>query len=414
MRVLLRLNESAKPEPPGGGPEPYLFGAAVPDRRARWPSFAVSLATHAAVLVLVSTVHFPWLDTDSVDWTSELHLEMVRLKVPARVFYQANTERPRPQPSPPPPAASSAPAAEPAKAAAAPARRFTLPPGLQLPGSQRSNRGPVILQPEFQLPTPLLNTPIPPLAFWARQAEVTRPPRRQLILPGRSETARAAPSLSAPPVLTIPNREPNVSDINIAMGAIQPAPALPVPPSSTLPVRMHSEESQAGAIDRLQGQPANVIAISPDPMPRDRVVAVPEGLRNIPAASHGNGDSGSSAAAHPEPAHQADAAAAQAAARPGNEPDGRAASQSAAAGGTGGPGGTAGAAVHSRPDGTASAEAAQSRNSGAAAPGKEPAPARAGREGGEVQSARNNAEGPGNRSHESNGTSPGMARRPEL
>jgi hypothetical protein len=178
---------------------------------------------------------------------------------------------------------------------------------------------------------------------------------------------------------------------------------------------MHnSEESQAGAIDRLQGQPANVIAISPDPMPRDRVVAVPEGLRNIPAASHGNGDSGSSAAAHPEPAHQADAAAAQAAARPGNEPDGRAASQSAAAGGTGGPGGTVGAAVHSRPDGTASAEAAQSRNSGAAAPGKEPAPARAGREGGEAQSARNNAEGPGNRSHESNGTSPGMARRPEL
>jgi hypothetical protein len=81
---------------------------------------------------------------------------------------------------------------------------------MEIPSTPQSTiEAPVILQPDAQSnELRRLANAVPLLAFWARQApNLPKPPRKQLIVPGRTESPAPPPQMAAPPVIAIPNRE---------------------------------------------------------------------------------------------------------------------------------------------------------------------------------------------------------------
>lgn len=319
MRLRVRVTRSRR------GPETItIFGSAEVQPRRRCLPLLGSLAAHMVFFLALSMLgeYASWLESERED-LSAYRVEYIRLRVPDPLYYRVSAAKPRP-----PAAKRRAETAQQASSSPAggmrgpqQARRFQLPPVLELPGTpELSKADAVILQPDIRIHPPAAPGPVPSLAFWARQVTAPPKPLKRLRLPGRTEQAAPRANLSAPPVLAVSNREAAIADINIGAAASRPSAALPVPPSATVPIRMrdHVSEARTGPVDPIEGDATNVIALSAEAMPANRVVAVQQGV--VVRAAGGSGGAGGFAPGGDRTAND-----------PGTSPDGRAEKQQAQA-----------------------------------------------------------------------------------
>jgi septal ring-binding cell division protein DamX len=203
---------------------------------------------------------------EDFDWSS-YRVEMMRLRVPEPLYYapaatsNANVSG----------QAGSSTRIPDARPASSQAFRAV---AAELPYIKASEKQTVpILQPSRAESTP---AKLPPLAFWARTGE-QEPKRDEIKLPGTAEQPAPPPRLASPPVLAIPNREPNLADANVSASTPVASASLPVAPSATAPVRDRRDDAQNGALDSMPGQPTNVISLSAEPGRPGDVVDVPAG-----------------------------------------------------------------------------------------------------------------------------------------
>lgn len=280
--------------------ERILSDVFVPSRRS-WRGFVGSLALHALALLLVPSVGVftDWLDLNQ----NQLRLRVtsrhpLNIWVPERLYFTRDTApagQPRlpvlsrrAAPKPANPELQRTQTAE-ARPAANPPRKFELPVSPVKPKAE-----PLVLQPPSQIAELAAPQRLPQVMFWARQMPGPPTPKA-LVLPGRREAPTPPPALIAPPVLEIPNREPSVSDLNVARAVpTVPRPALVLPPpSATIPVRILAPPGplRSGSLDLAAGDPMNLIVLSANPLPAGRVMTVPSGNQTggFPAPSPGAG-----------------------------------------------------------------------------------------------------------------------------
>jgi len=303
MTLRLRIRIAPRPPLEAG---PLLFRGVDTGRVPKAGSLLGSLAGHVLAfgLAIVVCHYVARLHEDDVDW-SRYRVEPLRLHLAEPLIFNPQTAGESPKLAAPRRRALAARPAE--QAAAAPAdstSRPSVPRRLELPAPRQiATNAPILLQPDFQ---PQLKPPpadLPPMAFWARQTPAPpKPPApAEVLVPGRTEALSPAPQLSAPPVLAVPNREPVVADVNVAMPPMQqetPA-ALPVTNSATMPVRLRdATDSQAASFDRFAGQPVNVMSLASE-RPDIRDVAIPRGLQNIPRSASGDGTAAGTAVERP-------------------------------------------------------------------------------------------------------------------
>src|SRR5438309_991630 len=192
---------------------PYLFSESlVRPRLSRLP-LAWSVLGHVFLLALLARsgdIH--WFDTDRMN-EGRYHVELIRLRVPERMYYPASAPRAeaatqtRAPQTTRPPMAQARPSAggqgEPATAAGSP-RSVEIPRRMELPSTRALAVDTALLQPDSLTPPVPLTTAVPPLAYWAQQFPMPRP-TRAFIVPGRTNAPAPAPNLDAPPVLSVPN-----------------------------------------------------------------------------------------------------------------------------------------------------------------------------------------------------------------
>jgi hypothetical protein len=147
-----------------------------------------------------------------------------------------------------------------------------------------------VLQPDGLHNPAAPSAKLPSLAFWARSSDTRQQRRRDIKEPGRAE-APGAPQLSAQPVVAVPNRESELSDVNIAAAPAAPSPSLPVTPSATAPVRNSAAVAQNGAVDWFAGQATNVVVLSTQPIRRG-IVSVPPGSIGLRSQDRGRPSAG--------------------------------------------------------------------------------------------------------------------------
>jgi hypothetical protein len=142
------------------------------------------------------------------------------------------------------------------------------------------------------------------VTFWSSWTlSQPRRPEKKFIQPGRDTTPAPPPALIAPPQLQVPNRERDISGIQIAGGvAPKQMPALPRAPSTTMPVQMIAPpeitSSSDASLDVHQGEPASVVALNMNPAPPRDIVSIPRvnQVGKLPRVGEGNGsEAGSSA-----------------------------------------------------------------------------------------------------------------------
>ena len=334
VRIIVRTRRSVEAEE-------EFFRALGPAQRSRWMPMLCSLAVHGVMLLLVPYLAglASQIDYQRSDWQA-FRAEQMRLRVPERIYYRAEGSRARQVPAPNAAPAQSARkqlAAAPGGAQRHPRRAgVPIPEGMEIPSTPQSTiEAPVILQPDAQSnELRRLANAVPLLAFWARQApNLPKPPRKQLIVPGRTESPAPPPQMAAPPVIAIPNREVSFSDLNIALPPGPTSAALPVPNSTTAPVRDRQTDARSGAANSIEGQAANIIVLSTNRTRPDEVVTIPRGLQNAPPPGSG---SGTETPAEKAPLRNGGAAPAQGQeARAASQPSEAAVSASATTGGRG-------------------------------------------------------------------------------
>jgi hypothetical protein len=258
-----------------------IFSTIAPPRRP-WIAILGSLVAHGALVALVPVLVnqlASFYSDDEIDWAA-YRVEPMRLRVPDIIYYEAprdlsaNAESRAQQKS----VNRRGLGQSVASPAAGLGRSLApIPTGLELP----SIKGPeshsaAVLQPEV-LPNPQWRpTPVPRLAFWARQQAPT-PQKDEVRLPGRAEGSALPPVLSAPPVLAVSNKESALADKNVATTPPVPVASLPIAPSSTAPLRDSSGEARNGVYDRAAGEYTNIIALSADAVRPSQIVSVPPG-----------------------------------------------------------------------------------------------------------------------------------------
>ena len=190
-------------------------------------------------------------------------------------------------------------------ATAQPARearpRFEIP---DLP--VRLDRDQTIIQPDTA-PQITMNRDVrlPQVMFWASQTPSLRPPpAKKFVVPGRREQKVEVPTLDAPPKLESPTRALRVSEMKVAAALPVNEPALPAPPATTMPVRTFQPPpleppKEPVSLEMLQGDPTNLIAISPNPALLSEAIRVLPGsqLGRLPAPTAPGSGSGSSGGA---------------------------------------------------------------------------------------------------------------------
>jgi hypothetical protein len=318
-RAQLRLVVGLRPDVD----ERILSDVFVP-RRAAWRGVAASLALHVLLVMAAPwiVVVAEWLDLNQNSVKPRFTFRQpLRIQLPDRMYYTASR---KPSPSPPAeprlpeparrsvskPAVQKPAIPTPVREAANPPRKFELPVSPAKPKAE-----PLVLQPPQQ--SAELAARLPQVMFWARETpRLQAPAAKPFVRPGRVEAAAPRPDLAAPPRLDAPNQEPRISDLNIASAlASVPHPALVLPPSSaTIPVRLLDQppgELRSGSIEGTAGDPANLIVLSSDPLPPNRVMTVPGGnnLGSLPEPGNGTG-SGTGTGAASEPAVTAKASGA--------------------------------------------------------------------------------------------------------
>ena len=299
LRIRLQTNTRPGPDPAaqGGMPPGGLIFTSLPTGRVPggWQVLS-SMAAHVAAIALVAVVSHhvsAYLRDEQVDW-SRYRVESLRLHLAEPLFFRA-AAGPNP-PEPPPTAGESADhgAADPRRESAG-AAGPRVPRRLELPVLPQITRtAAIILQPDF-LPQTAPPPTLPPLAFWARQGTdlPKPPPPNRVVVPGRTEERSTAPSLAAPPVLAVPNREPEIAQLNVSLPP-SPAPkpaAIQLADSATAPVRLRDDtETFAASFDGIRGQAADVLSLAAER--RDlKDVEVPRGLQSIPGRAIRNSGS---------------------------------------------------------------------------------------------------------------------------
>ena len=262
VRVRIRLTRPA----PAPAPDQLFAGVFLPAHPG-WPARLGSLALHAILIVLIPQATLLLTPVPGFEW-SRYEVKPLNVRVPL-YFTAAAPEPVHRSLSRPAPGQAAAEAG-----ARLPAPRVELP---RLPARQKAET--VLLQPNLPMPNIQLSQ-MPAMAFWARQQPpALAPPVKPFVTPGRVEEPAAPAELDAPPTLAVPNREPRLSNLNIAALPAVREPALPVPASSTAPVRLPKkfqppQPQQTGSIDTGQGDRANVISMGALPAP-DQIVTVP-------------------------------------------------------------------------------------------------------------------------------------------
>jgi len=306
----------------------------------------LSLACHGAMFLLV-----PYLadlassiDYQRSEW-SAFHLEQMRLRVPEAIYYPPAGSPAKPAQARNVPVREARKKPAPGAAQQSPARADArIPPGMEIaPTPKWTAEAPVILQPDAQRSDlARLAKALPLLAFWARQGpDLPKPPRKQLVLPGRNEAPTPPPQMPAPPVIAIPNREAAFADLNIALPPGPASAKLSVPNSTTAPVRDSQADPRPGAANSIEGQAANVIALSANRARPDEIVTIPRSLQNTPPPGAGPGTQTPSQSTSP-PSGGAEPAQGQEA-RAASRLSAAAADKLAATGGRGVAGGSRGA-----------------------------------------------------------------------
>jgi hypothetical protein len=173
-------------------------------------------------------------------------------------------------------AAAAAPAAAPRGETPTARRTFELPPVPVRPDTQLT-----LLQP----PTPKTVPPpkdlkLPQIVQWSVQPP-KKPVPKPFVSPGTIVRASEPPSFNAPPALEVPNAVPQIRDLRMAETKVPDRPvALPVPPASPAPVRTFvppAPRPQPAAIELFQGDPVNIVALSPPPDTVGNSVRLPPG-----------------------------------------------------------------------------------------------------------------------------------------
>jgi hypothetical protein len=230
-----------------------LLLSSVQKPPVRFTRFAGSLVVHVVLLATAMVLsRYVASGEDDTDW-SRFRVEPIRLHESVHVFFAPSPER----------------------------ARLTSAPAI---AGHRAKHGPTVLEPEY-FPEAVLPSTLPPLAHWSRMAppDLPKPAAQRIITPGRVEAPSAEAQLTAPPVLSVPNRETATGDVNISLppASSTNTPAVAVANSSTMPIKAaEAAPGQSASFDMTTGQPVNVIALSESRTTQPYVV-IPRGLQNV-------------------------------------------------------------------------------------------------------------------------------------
>jgi hypothetical protein len=300
MRIRLRfhLTRPFSSKPPI---QPALFSAGFTPQPRPWLPILGSLAAHGALVILIPLVADQLARTyyDDVDW-SAYRVEPMRLRVPDVLYYAPPSQNSMAnvQGGPHPGRAQSRTQQDAPRAATFP--KVEVPKGMELPSIKAPEREDLaVLQPDGRSNRAATPAKLPSLAFWARssaEAQHRRP--HDVREPGRAEAA-GVPLLSAKPVAAVPNREAELSDVNIAVAPAVSSPSLPASPSATAPVRNSTAPPRNSAVDNFAGQSTNVIVLSAQPIRPGDVVTLPAGSIRLRSQDHGGSNAGQAGPAAP-------------------------------------------------------------------------------------------------------------------
>ena len=312
MRIRFRRRPSESPELDSG---PLLFQPLDVKRSRLGPLFG-SLCLHALAVIAVTTLSQMWMASAPYQTDPARHrYEVFLFQTPEPTLYAPEPATPpkaqpqkrraasSPQPRRSEPSRLTAPAAAETPAAPEPApkvrRAFVPPAQMQFPRVENSlPAAPVILQPETRRAAYPKEISAPSVAAWARRYA----PRRDFVAPARTQPNLPQPKLDAPPKLNVPNRAAAAGAINVLLARSPNAnPILPLPDSSTIPVRAAGGASanDGGELGQAEGDPAQLIVISPATTAPGSMVEVPRGMRNVPPAGDPNSAGGNGSAQGP-------------------------------------------------------------------------------------------------------------------
>ncbi len=142
--------------------------------------------------------------------------------------------------------------------------------------------------------------PIPTALLWT-QNKMPPPMRKQFVAPPLKQVVKPAQSLPVPAMLTPPNLEMSVADLNIGAAFLNDTPRLVRPQAVATPVsrpapELAKEIPQVALADSSESIPANVISLPDAPLRSSTMIVLPPVNQIAPSAA-GNGGGGRAAAA---------------------------------------------------------------------------------------------------------------------
>ncbi len=288
MFVLWGITAALKSPKSGASSEMTLFEASLLASR-RWPSFLASLVLHATVILTIPQISLLFAERDAKLWIRRMKLVApVEIRIPEVLYFASPGGKPAPRKPVQPPRVQKpagrppAPGQERVEAARAeppakPQRRFELPP------LRRRESNQTLLQPNFDPDVPVLSeVRLPQVFFWAPMpAKPAARIRKPFVMPGHGESRPQAPRLNTPPRLEAPNWESLASSMRVAASPKGRPDSLLVAGTS-MPIRTFDLEGPPPlegyiAVDRIQGDPTSVLALSSRAKPVREELIVPPG-----------------------------------------------------------------------------------------------------------------------------------------
>ncbi len=257
-----------------------LFAGVLMESRSSAHSLAISVGLH--LLVLLSAPLLPRLFPEQLQFDfRRYNAKIMEFRIPTPLLYsppeEPKPDSPKRRPSAPAQTGKAEPKMALARAGADASRR----PQLQLPSSLRTPNKDVIIQPDQPPDVAVaMPYPLPRTLLWA-QGPSPLEPSRVVGAPKRPDI----PTFSLPhadPRIQTPNRQINISDLQIGPGPILTFrdPQLPVPPANVSPLALAGEgagELPASAL--LPGSPMNLLSLVQTPAPRTNAYLIEAGNR---------------------------------------------------------------------------------------------------------------------------------------
>lgn len=162
-------------------------------------------------------------------------------------------------------------------------RQFKLPPGVHVQAVKQT-----LIQTDLPPSITLKREiPVPTMLLWT---ETAAPPmmKRFVAPPMRKEVARVTQSLPAAPSLSLPNRELNPAELNIASILSTETPHLVHPPAVASPVARTGQEPakqipQVGVADSAQPNAVNLISLPAKPLRSSGMLVLPPANQIAPS-----------------------------------------------------------------------------------------------------------------------------------